>query len=340
MLSVIARDGDGRTSASDQMWSMMYTSWRQVGRDSVFVYLGSGFGGLSYELRLHGDSAVGTVDTDTDAIGSPTYQAHVRGHAVTCPQAPPPLGRIRFSVAEVLGRDSLLPRIRLKFATEERFACGHRLDIDGLRIEEDTFEIVPVGIIQPRKRCAGSGPATNEWDHALPSGHYFINVIRHADTNHFVLTVTDSSLKLTSQRATFVTADERVLARPTRNLFVMHCNAGDLLTALCTEVEQWISRRPGVTRLTPGKDFNPKLVERYSHRRAAVFHYKSSRALPAIRDCFASIAEQIRNVEGAYLGIETWQSEEIEALSQYRSGVTPGAVPTAVTSRGGCASSG
>jgi hypothetical protein len=314
-------------------WDPWFTWWKQPTRDSLEINFGSGHGGLWLGFRQTADSLVGLASTYEDRA-APEWRAAVVGRPTRCPAPPPRAGRLTLTVAEVPGPDEApLPEIAMSLATEEPYACGHWVNDTFVRLDTllawTLYEVRP-----PVRPCAeGRRPATTSMQNWLRPGRHTLLIESGRDTNQFSLTVTDSTLVLVTERATFVTANDGIQRRPRHNLFLLRCSHGGV-RAPCDEVEQWLFGLPGITRVGLG----PGGGEPY-HRQInegvwiARFRYDSAATLGRVRTCLASIERQLRMTSGVYITIETWLREEMTAHSSDDK-QPPAPVPSGVTGSG------
>ncbi|MFN2567219.1 MAG: hypothetical protein ABR499_19665 [Gemmatimonadaceae bacterium] len=315
------------------------TWWSRPRPDSIYVLFGTGYGGLELRFLAAGAGLSGSVSTFTDASGAPTWDAPVAGRPVRCPPAPPRIGRLRLAVAEVPGQHGPLPQISISLVTEAQFECVGYVIADDILVMGDTLAMSVYGVFRPPGSCPqGQGPATSSIGLRGTPRRSAVLVRSGQEVDRFVLTVTDSTLALTTERSSFVSADETVQRRTPWNLIALRCGPLPEAGPLCDDVEQWLARQPGVVRVDPvAAGIRPG--QENSGVRSGVFRYATPAALRPIRACIASVAEQVRATSWVFLTLETWLGEELEAHST-RSDKDPNApVPTRVTSAGACARS-
>lgn len=310
-----------------------FTRWSRPTPDSLAVQFGTGHSLVTFAFRDDGSRLVGRVDWWVDYGASATARATAR--PTRCPAGPPLVGRLRLAAVEHwaprLYAEPPMPGVDLELTTEQPVPCGTHIDYTLL--VRDTLLAWTVHGLYPRAEpCTEEPqPARTRGPGPLASKRYTVLMGFGADTNRFTLTVTDSSMQLTTERATFVTADERAQIRPRHNLFVVRCWSGSA-RALCDEVDRWLVGVPGVTRAHA----RPHRHEVNEGVRAALFRYDSPVTFERIRACMASIAEQVRTTVGVHVWIRTWLNEEIIAASSRDRGPSD-PIPQGVTTRGACA---
>jgi hypothetical protein len=230
-----------------------------------------------------------------------------------------PLGRAR--IAAIEGRMSMAerPSPRLVLRTEREFGClGHGIP---WRVEtrRDTILMRIDGIQAPQGLCpTAMGPA--ERTHRLldlAPGRYTLLVESQADTNVFALTLTDSSIAMATERSTFLTADERVYWRTERMTFAFTCNPTLPSEPMCEELQAWVARQPGITRIVGRSDGVHAYPREYSDPEHLTFGYRyaSADALRRVRECVESIRPLIANTAGIHISFHTWLDEHVGAGS-------------------------
>jgi hypothetical protein len=292
-----------------------FSGWTRPTPDSVTVTLGTGHHpGLDLRFRVDGDRLVAVVGSGTD--NGEAWTARLIGRRARCPAAPPRLSRLRLRVSDGPGVDTPydlpLPELDVELSTEAPAQCGSSIDYTAMIL--DTLLAITLQGLAAERACAEpAGRATTRVGAMLRPGHYtmLIGTPAGSDTNRFVLTVTDSSTRLTTLRSTFVTADEGVRPRPVHNLFVLRCRDRPT-SAICDAIERWLVGLPGISRVGTFP-YRKQLSE---STWAAPFRYDSSATLARVRACMVSIAQRIRPTAGVYVRIRTWLGEEIEASSE------------------------
>lgn len=309
------------------------SGWSRPKPDSLTVTFGTDASRTSFDFRDAGDHLVGTASWWIDDGGSATARAIAR--PARCPPGPPRLGRLRLAAVESwapgLYGEPPMPGVDLELSTEEAVPCGTHIDYT-LLVLDWTLAWTVHGLYARAEPCTEAPrPARVLGPGALKPRQYPVLVGVGRDTNRFTLTVTDSSVKLTAERATSVTADERVQARTRHNLFIVRCSFRRA-RALCDEVDQWLASLPGVRRFGS----LPYRQEVNEDVWAERFRYDSPATLARVRACMAWVAEQIRSTADAQVWIRTWLGEEIVASSMRRQEPYD-PIPAGVTTRGACA---
>jgi hypothetical protein len=335
VVHAMVRDRRSRTATygghGGERW---FSGWRRPTPDSVTVTLGSGHGGLEFRFRrVDGERLVGVVESWVDY--GVHWTARVVGRRTLCPTAPPPLGRLRLTVAEAPWLDTPydlpMPEVHIELSTEAAAPCGAWIDHSG--IVGDTLLAVTLQGLATNRPCAGApGHARTRFGGLLRPERYtvLIGTPTGTDTNRFALSVTDSSMQLTTVRSTFVTADERMHRRPAHNLFVVRC--GDRPGgALCGEIESWLVGLRGISR--PAAFPQRKQIDKDVW--VALFRYDSKVTLDRVRACMRTIADAVRRTDWVSVTIRTWLGEEIAAWSEGRESRVP--VRSGLTTRGACA---
>jgi hypothetical protein len=319
---------------SDAQFDPSFVWWHRPERDTLVVLFGTGFGGIDFAFRTAGDVLRGSVGTHSDT-DEPLWRASATGRRVRCPIAPPRLGRLRLAVRDTFVAYSSLPHVSLSLATETQLACGGQTIHYEAIISPETLAVLTLGAVQPRGGCGSDrGYARTSLDLRRKPGRAALLIKHEGDTNRFVVTVTDSSLALTAERATTVVADERVQPRPRHNLFVISCGHRGA-RALCDDLGTWVTRQPGVVRLgVSAPETSPYSKRVNEDVRSAVFRYESAATLERLRACLASAAEQLRTTDGVYISVVTWLGDELSAAAGRLAPLTP--IPTAVTGSKAC----
>jgi hypothetical protein len=332
---VHGRSGDG--GWSDSSFDPSFVWWRQPHRDTVIVWFGTGFGGIDYAFGGAGDGLRGVVGTHDDRAGAPSWRAPVTGRTVRCPPAPAPIGRLRLTIADRVPASTPLGMERLQLATEMEFDCGGRMINYEATVSPDTVAVLIRGTFQPHGRPCTPGPGSATTDLDLPGApRRVLLLIKHeGETNRFVVTMTDSSLAVATERATTVVAEQRVRLRPRRNMFVITCGA-QRAQALCDELGTWLTRQPGLSRVgDSAPDVAPYTGRPDEHSRLATFRYTSPTALQRVRECLVSVGEQIRASEGVYIRVVTSLGEELTVAGD-DTGATRAPIPQSVTANPAC----
>jgi hypothetical protein len=133
---------------------------------------------------------------------------------------------------------------------------------------------------------------------AVMPGRYHIAMDYKADTNRFVVDVTDSSLALSTIRSTFVTADERIRWRVPSGSFIFWCARPEReLGSACVDLQAWAASQAGVQRIA----FDPSGVSPLRDG-AVAYRYADDQALGRIRACVRTINPAI--LERSYLALQ------------------------------------
>jgi len=228
-----------------------------------------------------------------------------------------PLEGVRLDLRERLWTRLKPPTVVLTVETVTTYGClgygiDHRFSQRG-----DTMDLELFGVSPPMSLCpAMLGPARMLRTLDVPPGHYMLLVRYRESPARFALDVTDSSTKVTTERADFVHADDRLRWRfPPRSLELTCGNAGPV----CDDVGRWLAHQPGISPFS----FSPEGLNPYQPDAASdpnpermLFRYANDEALAPVKRCFAEIEGRIREAVGLFLTLQTWKGERITAWSR------------------------
>jgi len=250
-----------------------------------------------------------------------------------------PIERVRLTAHEQIlaGRP---PTLVLTLETVRQYSClGFGID-HAFTQRADTLRLTFFGVSAPMGLCPTAfGPASTSRELHIPPGRYALVIDYRAASDSMALEVTDSSTKPTSERATFVEADERLRWRYPQRTFALFCGSIEVARSVCEDVRRWLLGRAGIAQLYLSPEgLNPYRPEpgKNSDEQAAFFRYANQKALGPVRRCFAEIEGQIRQAVGVFLTLRTWTGEQITAWSGRSYDQAHIAVPRRVTAGPTC----
>jgi hypothetical protein len=289
---------------------------------------------------------MGLYDVEIESADTALVAAMRREARATYLASLLPIQRVELSLIEVIGQSGQMPRTVLRLASVEEYGCIGFGIAHTLERRADTLALRLHGIDPPRGHLCPSAmsPAVMSSVQALNPGRYVLVVSAGDDESRFILTVTDSSLGVATRRASFAVATEEVRWRYPRNGFALRCSEAAVRRGVCAEVQGWLLRLPGVTRVTfPPGGLNPFGYHPSPRRpdatfppEPAVFRSANPAAMAAIRRCFPSIEEQIGTENGVTLEIQTATGLTVStwATYPYRERRVP--LPPTVTGTAAC----
>ncbi len=232
----------------------------------------------------------------------------------------PPLGPLRLTFAEnriQFGRDSgAEPRLVVSLSTQAQFGClGNYIDHE-LWLARDTLYLELHGVTAPSGLCMTEmGPATLSRELPLGNGRFPLLVSYRGSTNHLILDIADTATVVTGLDSALIEADERPRWRFPRNSFYLACS--DRGGGFCDDVRSWLVQQPGISQDSfPGGWINPFRPEDYRPEGRIFYRFDQLPSFERLRQCFASIDDQIREAVGVGVGLETWRGERIDIYSR------------------------
>jgi len=208
------------------------------------------------------------------------------------------------------------PRIVLAVSTAKEFGClGFYIDHD-LWLARDTLYLELHGVTTGSDLCmTAMGPASLSRELPLRNGRLPLLVSYRGNSDRLRLDISDSATIVTGLDSGVVEADERPRWRSPRNSFYLACS--DRGGGFCDDVRRWLVRQPGISPNSfPAGGINPYRPEDYAAEGRIFYRYDKPRSFELLRQCFASMEDQIREAVGVSVGLETWRGEYINAYSR------------------------
>jgi hypothetical protein len=130
----------------------------------------------------------------------------------------------------------------------QQFGClGYHIDHE-LRRERDTIQLNLHGVAPPQEVCAAAmGPARMARELKVENRRYILLVTYRKTRDRLVLDISDSGTVVTGRDSSLVEADERPRWRYPRNSFAFRCSNVEVARAICSDIERWLVRQPGIS---------------------------------------------------------------------------------------------
>jgi hypothetical protein len=250
-----------------------------------------------------------------------------------------PIERVRLTVRDEIWIHDRPPTLVLVMETVRQFGClGFGID-HAFRQRADTLYLELFGIPSGPRACpAMIGPAVLRRELHLAPGRYRLTIDYRGTSDLFELALTDSSSALTTERGSFVDADQRLRWRYPRRSFVLSCQNVQVAQPVCNDVARWLTHQSGIAAL----QFSPQGLNPYRpgttnpDEKVVFFRYTGDRALARVRRCFAEIETAIREAVGVALTVQTWTGVQVMAWSRRSYDQPHIAMPERVTAGPGC----
>lgn len=207
------------------------------------------------------------------------------------------------------------PRIVLAVSTANQFGCLAHIDHE-LWLVRDTLYLDLHGATTPSDFCMDMmGPPNLSRELPLRNGRFPLLVSYRGNSDRLMLDISDTATMVTGLDSGVVEADERPRWRNPRNSFYLACS--DRGGGFCDDVRRWLVRQPGISQASfPAGGINPYRPEDYATEGRIFYRYDKQPSFELLRQCFASIEDQIREAVGVSVGLETWRGEYINAYSR------------------------
>ena len=146
-------------------------------------------------------------------------------------------GNIIFSVKEgYKNHDSISePSIMLSMATEKIYPCCNWSIISKIAVQSNKISIDFLGIYVPEICLTALGPATFTSFLDISNGEYSLYFSSMSGTDRYILTVTDSSIKITEDVSQFTKPEFKLFWRYPLNSFVYLCGTTTETSWICED---------------------------------------------------------------------------------------------------------
>ncbi|MDH5415169.1 MAG: hypothetical protein OEW87_13620 [Flavobacteriaceae bacterium] len=134
-------------------------------------------------------------------------------------------GDIKFSIAEGYEDHDLIesPRIMLSMVTEKIYPCCNYSIISEISVKSKIIAIELIGIYIPEVGLTALGPASASSFLDISEGEYQLYFYYRNTKDKYILTVTDSFIKITEEVAQFTNPEFNLYWRYPRNSFAYLC---------------------------------------------------------------------------------------------------------------------
>jgi hypothetical protein len=233
-----------------------------------------------------------------------------------------PVGKVRLVVRDPRPEPRRTTRpLILSLETEKQYGCLGYGIWDRFERRDRALRVVLLGIQGAPPVCATAmGPAISSLPMDLEAGRYLLVVEAQSErrADSLWLDVSDSSVKLTAQRLSFITSDERLWWRYPQRVVALTCEGDEVRTRpVCDDFRRWVATRTGITVHAFGlggvNPFWPDTLK--PDRRFYTFRVDDERVLAEIFDCLAEVNLAIKDAVGVGLGIETWKGDRHSIFS-------------------------
>jgi hypothetical protein len=218
--------------------------------------------------------------------------------------------RVRLRVLPQVATLGQLPPVVLALETEHDLSCVNiPLNAEVAR-GADSVTVTVLGKGNPGLCMTIHGPATFHHEMPLNPGVYQLIIRYLAQRDVYRLQVSDTSLVVQPITTTFTFVDETLRWRFPPNSLAVVCRG-----LFCDDVLEWIAAHNAMRSFHfPDEGINP--YDAKVGKPATYFRYSSADILDRIRQCVASIQDQIREAVGVGVRVTTWSGETIRASSE------------------------
>lgn len=232
-------------------------------------------------------------------------------------QSDPFAGLLHASLSEAV-RERPMPRIALSVETVRHYSCANYAIESQVTRVGDTIRVALTGVNRPTTCLTAFGPAVGRVSLDVPPGRYMLAVSRFAESERFVIDISDTTLTLrraSDQR--FIQPDTTTFWRPHPRSFFVSCGTPNV-PDLCSDLRTWLLRQSGVTERAIPAAGRVGFVRYggYLRNDYALFHYASDEALNAIRDCMTEVAAAVADAVGVGIHLQAATGERMVAWSK------------------------